>query len=263
MEAPLHLTAIALASLVALTSLACSTWARAPSLPVVDLGYELHQASSFNSTGSYYAFKVCLSPKYFLVHLSEWDRATQNIRFAEPPVGELRFAAPVSPHTNRSQIEDGSVGASCFQAIPDWGTIASQFVPTYLEGKPVNVSKFNTSAPNWFQVGDTPMSEDCPFLDVYVPERTFQSASPAHRAGSGAPVLVWMFGGGYVFGSKEYWGDPATLIETSLSASSEGVIRGRGRSCTLQSSNTPISGDSTVAKPLRARAGHARIPRIP
>ena len=67
------------------------------------------------------------------------------------------------------------------------------------------------------------MSEDCLFLDVYVPEKIFESAQ-GQLTGVGAPILLWIFGGGYVFGSKEYWGDPGTLIKSSLDDHSEGII---------------------------------------
>lgn len=67
------------------------------------------------------------------------------------------------------------------------------------------------------------MSEDCLFLDVFVPEKIFHSAH-RHRSGGGAPVLVWIFGGGYAFGSKEYWGNPATLIKSSIDGNDEGVV---------------------------------------
>lgn len=36
--------------------------------------------------------------------------------------------------------------------------------------------------------------------------------------------MVWIFGGGYAFGSKEYWGDPATLIKSSKEGNDEGVV---------------------------------------
>ena len=145
------------------------------------------------------------------------------MRYAQPPIDELRFAEPVPPPTNRSQIQDGSYGFSCYQAIPDWGRIASQFVPDHLEGKPINASTYKTSAPNFFHIGETPMGEDCLFLDVYVPHAIYPATSNHPKSGR-APVLVWIFGGGYAFGSKEYWGDPATLIQSSMKDDSEGVV---------------------------------------
>jgi len=42
------------------------------------------------------------------------------------------------------------------------------------------------------------MSEDCLFLDVFAPRQVFESAG----LGYGAPVLVWIYGGGYTSGEK-------------------------------------------------------------
>lgn len=50
-------------------------------------------------------------------------------------------------------------------------------------------------------------TEDCLYLDVYVPASL--------KATDKAPVLQWFFGGGYMFGSKEMWGDPAELIKSA------------------------------------------------
>jgi carboxylesterase type B len=44
-------------------------------------------------------------------------------------------------------------------------------------------------------------------LDIYVPK--------AIKATDCVPVLVWVHGGGYIFGSKEMWGDPAVLIKSA------------------------------------------------
>ena len=52
-------------------------------------------------------------------------------------------------------------------------------------------------------------TEDCLFLDVFVPEKVFKSAGK----GPGAAVLVWIFGGGYTFGSKDH--NPAGLLVAS------------------------------------------------
>ncbi|GME44628.1 putative carboxylesterase family protein [Neofusicoccum parvum] len=110
-----------------------------------------------------------------------------NIRYAAAPLGDLRFKAPVAPATNRATIQDGSLNRICPQA---------------------STSSNSTRDPR--------ESEDCLFLDVIVPQKIFDNASQGN--GSGAPVLVWIYGGGYTAGSKNY--DPSGLIQRS----SDGVI---------------------------------------
>jgi len=78
------------------------------SLPVVDLGYERQQASYFNDTGNFYNFS--------------------NIRYAAPPVGDLRFRAPQSPKRNRGTVQTGTPDRICAQANPAWLLIATQCV---------------------------------------------------------------------------------------------------------------------------------------
>jgi len=58
-----------------------------------------------------------------------------NIRYAAPPVGNLRFAAPQSPAVNRSAVNTGSQGRICAQADPAWLAIAEAYIPQYLAGK--------------------------------------------------------------------------------------------------------------------------------
>ena len=71
---------------------------------------------------------------------------------------------------------------------------------------------------------DPRVSEDCLFLDIVVPEKVFEQAAP-HRKPS-APVLVWIYGGGYIGGEKSGGGlyNPAGLIKTSQSSNSSGLI---------------------------------------
>lgn len=45
---------------------------------------------------------------------------------------------------------------------------------------------------------DPRTSEDCLFLDVFAPKNVFEDAG----SGYGAPVLVWIYGGGYTGGNK-------------------------------------------------------------
>jgi carboxylesterase type B len=62
-------------------------------------------------------------------------------------------------------------------------------------------------------------TEDCLFLDVVVPRKIFDSRSSS----KGAPVLVWIDGGGYSAGYKHEQ-PPAGLITRSLSVDGEGVV---------------------------------------
>ena len=63
-------------------------------------------------------------------------------------------------------------------------------------------------------------TEDCLFLDVAVPQKIFER----RYQGAGAPVLVWIHGGGYVFGEKSGAGSPAGLLARSQTGSTHGVI---------------------------------------
>lgn len=92
-----------------------------------------------------------------------------NIRYAQAPVGDLRFRAPSAPKGRNTTIDDGSIGRICPQANPGWEPIAAEFVPDYLEGKPFNLSAaeakpqgMNNASP----AQDPRTTEDCLFLDV-------------------------------------------------------------------------------------------------
>ena len=110
----------------------------------------------------------------------------RNIRFAVPPTGELRFRAPITPPPASSSIQDGIApqnSTNCIQTLPTWFK---------------DIPGLN---------GTTWGSEDCLFLDVIVPEGLSLSKSSA-----GAPVLHWLYGGGFIFGAKDNGGDPASLL---------------------------------------------------
>ncbi|KAI4752487.1 carboxylesterase family protein-like protein [Aureobasidium sp. EXF-3400] len=156
---------------------------------------------TLKATGGYYSFS--------------------NIRYAAPPVGDLRFAAPQAPAVDRSQLQTGSVNRICPQANPAWEIIAGQWIPEYLlENKTsFTMSDFNLTIPssNSSAATATGETEDCLFLDVVVPEGIFNS-NKQH------PVLVWIYGGGYTAGSKSGSGNPAGLLERSQLDNSSGVI---------------------------------------
>ncbi|KJE94823.1 acetylcholinesterase [Capsaspora owczarzaki ATCC 30864] len=89
-----------------------------------------------------------------------------DIPFAEPPVGELRFASPLAlQHTWTDPIDCTSNTSlkMCPQARLDY-----------------------------FQIVGT---EDCLYLDIYMPPNALNSSTPL-------PVMFWIYGGGYMFGDK-------------------------------------------------------------
>ena len=196
-----------------------------PSLPIVDLGYELHQASSFNVS----AFNCCpislfsnyIQPEAGLYNFS-------NIRYAEPPVGELRFRASVPPRNRSKIIDQGKIGRVCPQASPGWLAAVPESLSAYFAGKILNASAFDSALANNLSSPPPPqdprVSEDCLFLNVIVPQKVFEQAAP-HRQPL-APVLVWIHGGGYTLGEKNDRGlyNPAGLIKTSQSPNSTGLI---------------------------------------
>jgi len=84
-----------------------------------------------------------------------------------------------------------------------------------------NASSFNTTAGASMIPAPAPgTTEDCLFLDVVVPKTIYDNAGK----GNGAPVMVWIYGGGYTEGSKSGSGNPAGLIARSESNSTDGII---------------------------------------
>ena len=82
------------------------------------------------------------------------------VPFAAPPVGELRWRAPQPPQAWDGVRDARAIGPRCPQQ-----------------------NSFSTFAPG-------PMSEDCLYLNLWVP-----------RGGAKLPVMVWIHGGGYAAGS--------------------------------------------------------------
>jgi hypothetical protein len=111
----------------------------------------------------------------------------QNIQYAEPPLGELRFDVPVAlyPVDGTLPTLADSEAHSCYQAIPGW-----------LENT-LNTLKVPGTPPfDWEEAFRASTdSEDCLFLDIATPLNFDETER--------LPVMVWIFGGGYVYGAKD------------------------------------------------------------
>ncbi|KAH8124799.1 Alpha/Beta hydrolase protein [Trichoderma asperelloides] len=132
-----------------------------PDLPVVDLGYELHQAISFN---------------------------------------------PVEGHNNN--VNNGSIGIICPQAVAAWNSGSNAFVQAYTNGVTfVKAAMLGEQAQRNAKISplDPRTTEDCLFLDAFVPKKVFD--------GMGSGMKAPIHGGGYTKGDKT--GDSNVLIEPS------------------------------------------------
>jgi len=140
--------------------------------PIVNLGYAQYQGVSNASSGFVpYCHLTLLSSTLRLLdcRINSW----YGIRYAQPPVGQLRWRAPVDIDTNNSYspsiLMDASViGPTCVQGFPEWqaptGGAYSDFAATLASS-----------------------SEDCLLLDVKV---------PANPVSSSLAVMVQIHGGG-------------------------------------------------------------------
>ncbi|KAL8631018.1 hypothetical protein Q9189_003299, partial [Teloschistes chrysophthalmus] len=152
-------------------------------VPIVNFGYARYRPTAVNITGQYYNFS--------------------NIRYAAPPVGHLRWRAPVAPprdpRSTREYVSDGSLGYICPQAQPQWFTQA-------------NTALGNLSAVISPAASSQAENEDCLFLDVIVPIRIFQQRASRKKL---APVLFNIHGGGFFIGEKRALYPPNGLLEAA------------------------------------------------
>ncbi len=117
--------------------------------------------------------------------------AFRGIPFAAPPVGPLRWRPPV-PVAGWSGTRDGSsFGASCQQIVRGEGGYAEKVA-----------SAFGVEPP----VRDFEYSEDCLYLNVFRPA----------AGGDGAlPVMVWIHGGAFRFGTASAY-DPRRIVREGV-----------------------------------------------
>ncbi|EFR01822.1 cholinesterase [Nannizzia gypsea CBS 118893] len=165
----MFLLTISLLALFSFPALGDTPPLSAEAFPPVNLGYAIHMPTYINIT----SFGLAVA-KY------------NNIRYAQPPVGDLRFRKPKTPPPQADGIQDGT-------QYPSTDCVSSAFPEVPFPG---------LNGTTWGQ-------EDCLFLNVQVPEGV--------KEGDRVPVLHWIHGSGYAFGSKDTIGitvDPEGLFDS-------------------------------------------------
>jgi para-nitrobenzyl esterase len=99
-----------------------------------------------------------------------------GVRYAMPPIGELRWRPPLPVAPSDQQISATHFGSNCPQGTSPWG-------------KPST-------------------AEDCLFLNIYAPAA---STSLSWERGGALPVMIWLHGGGFTAGDGGAYG-PARLV---------------------------------------------------
>ena len=110
-----------------------------------------------------------------------------GIRYAKPPVGELRFMPPQPPDVSPVLVKAKEYALKCYQT--DTPRIE---VPEVANSKYNRINQFLVTGN--MEMGKGPQSEDCLALNVWTPDLT---------EGTNLPVMVWCHGGGNVAGSAE------------------------------------------------------------
>jgi len=110
----------------------------------------------------------------------------KNVRFAKKPV---RFQKPQPPDAVTSPSLQPTEAPACYQAK---GTCKSKTSAAIAEN---GAPPFTGPLPG--DEDEAGMSEDCLFADLYVP------ASALNAPFAKLPVVIWFYGGGFIFGSKD------------------------------------------------------------
>jgi len=116
---------------------------------------------------------------------SNGARLFLGIPYAAPPVGSLRWSDPIPPTDRGKTIYDASYSGkqiSCYSTLVEKSAFSGQPLP---------------------------QSEDCLYLNIFSP------VAPSKSLPSGYPVLIWIHGGGFQFGSG-YQYDGTTYAKSGV-----------------------------------------------
>lgn len=140
-------------------------------LPLLFTAAAVDAVAIVNTTSGRFAPLVAPSHPRVLSYL--------DIPYAQPPLGDLRFAPPVAatPPANNSVQLKTKLPLGCIQ-----------YLPAYLSGSVATEAGDKAAL---FQRGDyANTTEDCLRLSIFAPN------TPQNKL----PIVVWVHGGGYVFG---------------------------------------------------------------
>jgi para-nitrobenzyl esterase len=126
-----------------------------------------------------------------------------SVPFAAPPTGDLRWKPP-QPALSWSGVRDCTVpgpAALQDQAFDPPGVVLSEFTANIFRIAGVDPKDISRTAPSAY-------SEDCLFLDIYVPEEAILSSKKKLL-----PIMVWFHGGAHRSGNSIDY-DGSTLCNT-------------------------------------------------
>lgn len=119
-----------------------------------------------------------------------------DIPYAQQPIGDLRFQKPVLMASDGEATPSTSSSIECMQSYPEW-IIELQASAYGVDAATMEYILYNSGN----------QTESCLALDVWVPISIYESGATAD-----APVIVWIHGGGFAYGSKTASGELAGLL---------------------------------------------------
>ncbi|KAI4259317.1 MAG: hypothetical protein L6R42_004630 [Xanthoria sp. 1 TBL-2021] len=153
----------------------------------------------------------------------------KNIPYAEPPVGVSRFSGPRGIDLYNETVNYGWNENVCPQVQVGWAPKALEFLADFQDPPALANWTDPISAADYGPIQYPPKnaSEDCLTLDVMVPKTVWDRRNERRLL----KVIVWVHGGGFVYGWKDEYGSPEGLFDAASKGEGElNVIYGAGAS---------------------------------